>query len=250
MLRTPLTRDQKLVLWIGLPTLIATIVGVVLMLPKVQAWLQPDKPTPTMANVAIQPNVTTPGQAATIEKRPEAKEHKRASSIRQVSKGSNSPNLGNLTQGDCSVTQLGGKDNQASVNCSPPPKRQLLPSQCDTITQAIQGKEIAVRVGYILSVQDSYDLAEGLKECFKLSFPMDKDDPSGMGFSGTSFSGVELEFHGPALPQGTWAAVPLDNIPLEILFGALHQAHLDVKAYSSPTEPEGSITVVVGEPTT
>jgi hypothetical protein len=72
---------------------------------------------------------------------------------------------GNITQGPCSVTQIGGSSNQASVNCTPPSPR-LSPDQKDSLVACLRTNPGKFGIVALSNNEKAYRYAKDWYEVF------------------------------------------------------------------------------------
>jgi hypothetical protein len=198
----------------------------------------PDTPTPKQ-----QP----PPQPVPVPPTANAKPHKEKPPT-QESHGDNSPNVGPVTQGSCSNLQIGGQNNTATVSCVPP-ARHLLPTECDALKKVVKDKSIPLEIKYVINVPDSYDYAQDFYQCLKSDVKLEGGGPVAVTLQGGTFDGgIAVEFNGPEGSPGKTHVVPLDGSPLATVFLALFTAKLQFQPHSTPYQPEGRISVLIGEP--
>jgi hypothetical protein len=157
---------------------------------------------------------------------------------------------GSINQGPCSVAQVGGSSNQASINCEPK-ERHLLKEQCDTMQQELRDKQLTLTIGSLIGVDDAYGYAWEFLECFKSAgIHLEPERVMYINPNGPLFRGIEVSVHGTP-PQGTTKQWIDDRTPQGTVIKALVKAHFDLDQIStgmSPSYPVGEVVVVVGKP--
>ena len=234
------TREQKLALWTVLLALLA-IVGS-FFVPEVRKTLGLEKPD-------IIPPIHTdlPGPSVPIVKTPKPKPQPPSVKIEQHGNGNGAVG-GNITSAPCSSVQVGGNNNQATVNCSPPPERHLLKEQCGKVKQELSDKQLTIFVG-ALNVDDAYDYAWDLFKCLKSINGLQLENARVMYMvkEGPSFTGIEVSVRGTP-PENTIQIELDDRTPQGIVVKALVDANLNpVSVGMSPTYAEGTVAVIVGK---
>jgi len=193
------------------------------------------------------PKQQPPSQPVPVPPTANAKAHKEKTPT-QESHGDNSPNVGSITQGSCSNLQVGGQNNTATVSCVPP-ARHLLPTECDALKKVVIGKSIPLEIRYVIGVPDSYDYAQDFYQCLKSDIKLEGDGSIPVTLQGGTFDGgIAVEFNGPEGSPGKTHVVPLDDSPRGTVFLALLTANLKFQPHSTLHQPEGRISVLIGEP--
>ncbi len=139
----------------------------------------------------------------------------------------------------------GAVANNPTVNNNySPPRRRLDKQQCARIKKVLAGIPMKVAVGAMLSVPDAYDFAQDLHGCFKAAGAEMVGDIMPMGFSGPSWSGIEVTFKGERAPKDLGRTTVAEGTPQAAMLRALRGLH--AVPYAEPSASDW-IEVTVGE---
>lgn len=139
--------------YVSLGRVVASVVIVTLVLATIWevAWRFRERPAQMAQNLPSA--VMTPPQLPTpaIPPKPEIKKpHKKPSLSNQEQSGRDNVQTGSITQG-CGAIQQGGFQNQANVNCTPPPARVTTTSTVTTTASGIHLTTVAIRTDQDIS---------------------------------------------------------------------------------------------------